>query len=561
MGRQAMSRLSVQCLEARDVPASFVVTSLADSGAGSLRRAVTSANALPGLDTITFTVTGTITLTSGQVNIDDALTVNGPGAGSLSISGNSTSRVFEIGQATTISGVTLTKGLASNANGGAILSHSDLTLANCTLTNNTAGVEGGAVCSDSSLTLNINNCQLLSNKAGVTGGAVSSAAIPTALRDSYVSNNTSAAATVWATSELDLESCTVAKNSSSGNQPAVQVGNSASLHPLTIVNSTISGNGYGVSAHNYQIGATASVISSTIAFNANIGLDITCPTEIKSSVVAKNGINLVAAPFAVTATNSLVESGPALNAQSMNNLPPGTDPLLAPLDNYGDATVPTHALLPGSPLVDAGSNPLNLTTDVRGSGFSRVSGPMLKADIGAYEAQPLAVVIKVNGGGVQRSVVTSLVVAFNQPIDTTLTAASFSLQRTGPSGPTGFVVLDVSKNNVNYTLTFAHDSMLTSIGYQRMLIDGRYNATVLTTGIAGAGGTLSSDAALSFHRLFGDADGDGDVDAMDYGQFMAAAGGGAGSVAYNATFDSDGDFDVDAADFGAFRKRYGSSIP
>lgn len=558
MGRQAMSRLSVQCLEARDVPASFVVSNLTDGAAGSLRQAVLSANALPGLDTITFTVTGTISLTTGQINIDDALTVNGPGAGSLSISGNSVSRVFEIGQATTISGLTLTKGLASNANGGAIFSHSSLTLTDCTLTNNTTSLEGGAVCSDSQLPLTINNCQLLSNKAGATGSAVSSTAITTTLRDSYVSSNTSAAGTVYAASELDLEGCTIANNVSSVNKPTVLVSNSTSIHPLTIVNSTISGNGYGISVHNYQSGATAAVVNSTIVYNTDVGLDVTCPTVVTSSVIAKNGLNLVAAPLAVTAINSLIASGPALNAQSMNNLPPSTDPLLAPLDFYGNAAIPTHALLPGSPLVDAGANPLNLTHDVRGPGFSRVSGPMQKADIGAYEAQPIAVVIQVNGGGAQRSMVTSLVVSFNQPVGNNASAASFNVQRTGPSGPTGPVALNVASVGGNYVISFQSSSSFTGpyFGTSRTLIDGRYIVTVHTSGIAAAGGSLNNDAVFSFHRLYGDADGDGDVDSGDFGQFKGTLGGPSSPL-----FDFDGDGDQDAADFGAFRSRFGSSIP
>jgi hypothetical protein len=42
-------------------------------------------------------------------------------------------------------------------------------------------------------------------------------------------------------------------------------------------------------------------------------------------------------------------------------------------------------LLPGSPAINAGSNPLGLTTDQRGGGFPRVLGGA--ADMGAYEYQ------------------------------------------------------------------------------------------------------------------------------------------------------------------------------
>ena len=61
------------------LPSTFTVTNLLDSGAGSLRAAVASANANPGPDAIDFATTGTIALTSGQLDITDSLTISGPG--------------------------------------------------------------------------------------------------------------------------------------------------------------------------------------------------------------------------------------------------------------------------------------------------------------------------------------------------------------------------------------------------------------------------------------------------------------------------------------------------
>jgi hypothetical protein len=62
----------------------------------------------------------------------------------------------------------------------------------------------------------------------------------------------------------------------------------------------------------------------------------------------------------------------------------GLDPLLAPLAYNGGPTL-THALLPGSPALDRGSNPDGLTEDQRGYGFERVIGAA--ADIGAFESR------------------------------------------------------------------------------------------------------------------------------------------------------------------------------
>src|SRR5437870_4605068 len=67
--RSFLPRLEV--LEDRTVPSTFTVTNLADSGTGSLRAAITAANANPGPDTIQFAhgLHGTIGLTSGQLSI------------------------------------------------------------------------------------------------------------------------------------------------------------------------------------------------------------------------------------------------------------------------------------------------------------------------------------------------------------------------------------------------------------------------------------------------------------------------------------------------------------
>src|SRR5258708_30360694 len=90
----------------------FTVTNTADSGLGSLRQAILDANATAGANTINFdpSVTGTITLMTGQLpDITNNLVVTGPGAASLTINGNNTSRVFLIanGITVTISGLTI----------------------------------------------------------------------------------------------------------------------------------------------------------------------------------------------------------------------------------------------------------------------------------------------------------------------------------------------------------------------------------------------------------------------------------------------------------------------
>jgi predicted outer membrane repeat protein len=138
--------------------ATFTVTNTNDSGAGSLRQAVIDANTAAGADTINFSVTGTIVLTTGQLPINGALTVVGPGAGNLTIDGNANSRIFSIFEnvgdicatpgvdfPVSISGLTLTNGLRNVANspGGAIYSEKTLSLSSVVISNSVSYSGGG----------------------------------------------------------------------------------------------------------------------------------------------------------------------------------------------------------------------------------------------------------------------------------------------------------------------------------------------------------------------------------------------------------------------------------
>src|SRR5262249_44345670 len=139
--RPAASRLRVEVLDDRCLPSTFTVTNLLDNGSGSLRAAVAAANANPGADAIDFATTGTITLTSGQLDITDSLTINGPGADALTVSGNQASRVFGIaGDPTvTIADLTVANGATIDSPGGGIsVAGGTVTLNHVTVSGNRA---------------------------------------------------------------------------------------------------------------------------------------------------------------------------------------------------------------------------------------------------------------------------------------------------------------------------------------------------------------------------------------------------------------------------------------
>ena len=110
--------LVVIALVAMTLPAAatpFTVTNTNDSGAGSLRQAITDSNTAGGTNTISFTVGGTVTLASELPIITSAVTINGKG-NNPTVSGNNQFRVFFVdapsGSAVNISNLTIANGQA-----------------------------------------------------------------------------------------------------------------------------------------------------------------------------------------------------------------------------------------------------------------------------------------------------------------------------------------------------------------------------------------------------------------------------------------------------------------
>src|SRR5262245_31088538 len=140
--RSPRARLGMESLDARLVPSAFHVTTLADGVVGSLRDAVARANAHAGADVIVFEegLTGTVTLTGGELDIADDLTINGPGADRLTIGGNHTSRVFKVdaGEDVRLSGLTIAVGNAGTGFGGGIDNFGALTVSGVVFSGNTA---------------------------------------------------------------------------------------------------------------------------------------------------------------------------------------------------------------------------------------------------------------------------------------------------------------------------------------------------------------------------------------------------------------------------------------
>jgi predicted outer membrane repeat protein len=149
-----MAMQSIEPLEPRIAPATFIVTSLADIGPGTLREAVAEANDRPGADLIAFKegLTGTIEVLSGQITITDTLTIKGPGATKLNLNAFFLSRILSVSDGDdskdsplTVSGLSFFNGVVDGGSGGAIASLESLNVKGCAFMGNRASESGGAI--------------------------------------------------------------------------------------------------------------------------------------------------------------------------------------------------------------------------------------------------------------------------------------------------------------------------------------------------------------------------------------------------------------------------------
>jgi predicted outer membrane repeat protein len=215
------TRLTLDVLEDRFVPAVLAVTSLADDFTpGTLRAAVQQANsdAFADTDTTQFApgLSGTITL-GAPLELTPNLGVTILGSPDITLSGSGNSQVFQVdaGASVSLNGLTITNGTA--VQGGAIYNAGLLTLNGDTLSAN-AATYGGGIYNQGYLTLDAStlsgnsalsggglfngaaaanatvqdNCILVGNSASLAGGAIENFGYTLSIRGSSLINNTAA---------------------------------------------------------------------------------------------------------------------------------------------------------------------------------------------------------------------------------------------------------------------------------------------------------------------------------------------------------------------------------
>jgi hypothetical protein len=229
----AASLLGVSLTLVSEARALQIVTTTADSGAGSLRQMIASAAAV---DTITFdnTLSGqTIVLTSGELLIGKNLSVDASDlAGGITINGNAAWRIFEFASNTTntLVGLILTNGYSIRGCGILLNSGSMLTISNSTLTRNGDHGDffgdGGGVYNDGG-DLTLNNSTLADNYVFGDGGGIYNGGT-LVLNTCTLSHNAapqSHGGGVYSVGTLVLNNCTLSQNPADGGGGVYNLGN------------------------------------------------------------------------------------------------------------------------------------------------------------------------------------------------------------------------------------------------------------------------------------------------------------------------------------------------
>ena len=291
------------------------------------------------------------------------------------------------------------------AQGGgiAIFTSSTTTITDSTISNNQAngvifyGGSGGGLFTRGAVTL---TGTTVSGNI-VTGGDVTGAGLV------YGGDAFGGGASVEAGASLTLTNSTVSGNQARGGDATTTQVNSlavagdaqggavyAPYGGVTVRNSTVTLNNAVAGTATASSGAAYQIAG--VALGGGLFRGTSGTFSVGSTIVAGNtvtgGSNPDVSGTFTSAGNNLIGDGTGstgftngANGDLVGTAASPVDPLLGPLADNGGPTF-THALLAGSPAINAGSNPLNLATDQRGGTFVRSNGA---TDIGAFEVQPV----------------------------------------------------------------------------------------------------------------------------------------------------------------------------
>ncbi|MEZ4410132.1 MAG: right-handed parallel beta-helix repeat-containing protein [Polyangiales bacterium] len=376
-----------------NVSTAGVVTTNANSGPGSLR-AVIAAVAAGATVTFAPSVVSPITLTS-SIAIPRAITIQGPGAGALTIDGATRVQLFYVTAPLTVTGLTFNGGY-SGSYGGAIQvpgAATPLTVSDCAFTNNASEMLGGAIYTASNLTLT--RSTFTSNRSNNGGGVTASGPTSVVTDCTFTSNRATlhygGGFYAYAGMRTSIEGCSFVSNSSNNLGGGVAI---ASVYgAMTVTNSTFAGN----SATNYGSAVVLNAPALRMSFCTVTGstgspaLHITTggPFILQNSIVAGNARGDFS-PFGMYQSDDYNIIGGVMGASfsARDNDVVGEVVALDPVSGYGGAT-PTVRLPASSIAVDAipAEACLAGTTAVSVDQRGRARPAGARCDIGAFERQ------------------------------------------------------------------------------------------------------------------------------------------------------------------------------
>jgi hypothetical protein len=352
-----------------DVSNIVTVTTAEDSGPGSLRSAL--AQAAGGTVIVNFSsdLDGETIYPESEYVILNPTVLNGRGADKLTISGDNATRLFNIQTygSVSISGITIARGTA-DIGGGIRCANAQFSLADCIIRDCSAQ-RGGGLAQVGNGQMMVRNCSFVGNSAIDTG------------------DNSAGGGAVFNHFSLSvIEQCTF-----SSNRVVDGVGGGAIMNEgyMDLLDSTVAGNSSSAGGGGIQHAGNFStlVVQGSIVAN-NLSSN---GTPDVGGAVFSGGFNLIGR---TAGTNGFTNG---IRGDIVGSVVTRVDPLLGPLQDNGGTTL-THALLPGSPAINAGTNvmlryygdpyepgvpvvDLLSTADQRGT--ARVQGGIV--DIGAYE--------------------------------------------------------------------------------------------------------------------------------------------------------------------------------
>ncbi len=465
---------------------------LNSDGDCSLREAITAANTnvavdacpagIPGADTIFFGVTGIITLTSSLPNIADALTIDGPGAASLTISGNNAVAVFTVnaGKTFNLRKVTIANGRGLDGAGIFNASGGTVDLIDSTLSGNVAEGWGGGIFNFGAFT--VTRSSLIGNRSvhsflSYGGGGIANRGTLNVI-DSTLTGNVA-----------DCFGC-----------PGGGIYNMSGT--VTILNSTFSGNvartGGGVFN---QPNATVTIIYSTFFDNqgplGGNNLGTYGVMTLRNSIIANDLLaeNCFANPFYIFDIGHNLQFPDA----SCGNTIPIANPQLGPLQDNGGSTF-THALLAGSPAIDAvplaacpfaaadqrgiprpqGAACDSGAVEMRGFTLAKAGGDQQTAIINTAFAQPLSVTLTETGG----AGLGGVTITFTAPTRGVSIAPPTTVTQT--TNARGMAAVSVTANSLggSYVITATASSLSTSLAFS-------LTNTYVITPIASVNGSIT----------------------------------------------------------------------